>query len=304
MRLLSDGDLAYGIQLPVQAQSEMFVADWERTAGPDELVAMAKVADEAGYLYVAVCDHVAIPERLAPAMGITWYDPVATLAMLAGVTERVRLLSHVWVAAYRHPSQTVSSFATLDRLSKGRVILGVGAGHVPEEFEHLGVDFHRRGAILDERIDAIKLGLSHAFVDGMGIGPRPVQEPRIPIWVGGSAPASIRRAARAGYGWLPQGTPRDEMPAAIELLRTERAEAGIEEPCEIGAITAFCYVGTPDWDCGPTLSGTPEQIAENLRGYRAMGVSHLQVRFRARSCEEQCAQMAAFGHEVGPLLAS
>lgn len=303
MRLLSDGELAYGIQLPVQAQSEMFVADWERTAGPDELIAMAKVADETGYLYVAVCDHVAIPERLAPAMGINWFDTVATLGLLAGVTERLRLLSHVWVPAYRHPSQTVSSFATLDRLSKGRMILGVGAGHVPEEFAHLGVAFHRRGAILDERIDAIKAGLTEAFVDGMGVGPRPVQEPRIPIWVGGSAPASIRRAATKGDGWLPQGTARDDMPAAIELLRAEREKAGIEEPCEIGAITAWLYVGTPAWDCGPTLSGTPEQLAENLRGYRDMGVSHLQVRFRSRTCEEQCDQMAAFGHEVGPLLA-
>jgi probable F420-dependent oxidoreductase len=302
MRSIGDGDLVYGIQLPVQAQSEMFVAEWERTAGPDELVAMAKAADDAGFFYVAVCDHVAIPERLAPAMGITWYDTVATLAMLAGVTTRVRLLSHVWVAAYRHPSQTVSSFATLDRLSNGRAILGVGAGHVPEEFAHLGVDFHRRGAILDDRIDAIKLGLTQAVVGGMGIGPRPVQKPRIPIWVGGSAPASIRRAALKGDGWLPQGTPRDDMPTAVALLRDEREKAGIEEPCEIGAITAFCYVGSPDWDCGPTLSGPPEQIAEDLRGYRDIGVSHLQVRFRSRSCAEQCDQMAAFGQEVGPLL--
>jgi alkanesulfonate monooxygenase SsuD/methylene tetrahydromethanopterin reductase-like flavin-dependent oxidoreductase (luciferase family) len=81
----------------------MFVADWERVAGPDQLVAMARKADEAGFFYVAVCDHVYIPASLAPAMGTVWYDTIATLGMLAGVTSRVRLMSHVWVPAYRHP---------------------------------------------------------------------------------------------------------------------------------------------------------------------------------------------------------
>ena len=148
------------MQLPIQAQSEMFVADWERTSGPDELVAIARKADETGFFYLGVCDHIAIPRRLAPAMGTTWYDPVATLGLLAGVTSRVRLLPHVWVAAYRHPLQSAKSMATLDHLSGGRLILGVGAGHVPEEFAELGVDFRRRGKLLDEAIDALDVALA------------------------------------------------------------------------------------------------------------------------------------------------
>src|SRR4051812_26837381 len=286
------------MQLPVQAQSELFVADWERTSGPDELIAMARKADETGFFYVAVCDHIAVPTRLAGAMGTAWYDTVATLGMLAGVTERVRLMSHVWVPAYRHPLQTAKSFSTLDHLSKGRLIMGVGAGHVAEEFEMLGKDFHRRSAILDEAIDAIDVALRDEFptfkgerwsFSDMGIKPRPVQQPRPPIWIGGSSPAALRRAGERGDGWLPQGTPRKDMPAQIATLLEHRDKSGRgDEPIDIGAITEFLYVGEPAWDVPAkgTVMGSGEKVAESLREFGAMGVNHLQIRFHARSCDE------------------
>src|SRR5207302_1798832 len=85
--------IEYGMQLPIQAQSTIFVEDWERSAGTGELIRIARAADRNGFAYVAVCDHVAIPERLASAMNTTWYDTVATLGLLAGVTERTRLLA-------------------------------------------------------------------------------------------------------------------------------------------------------------------------------------------------------------------
>src|SRR5688572_27433925 len=93
--IIPEGSLAYGMQLPIQAQSRMFVADWELTAGPDDLVAVARACDDAGFLYVAVCDHVAIPDTYAPRMGAFWADTIATLGMLAGATTRTRLMSHV-----------------------------------------------------------------------------------------------------------------------------------------------------------------------------------------------------------------
>jgi probable F420-dependent oxidoreductase len=313
MPIVPEGQVVYGLQLPVQAQSNTFVAEWERSCGPDELIAMARKADDAGYFYVAVCDHVSIPSRLAPAMGTVWYDTIATLGLLAGVTSRVRLLSHVWVAAYRHPLLSAKSFATLDHLSKGRVIVGLGAGHVPEEFDTLGVDFHRRGPLLDEAIDALDVALREEyptfsgptwkFSDG-GAGPRPVQQPRPPIWVGGSSPAAIRRAATKSEGWLPQGTPRADMPAQIaDLLRHREAAGRSAEPIDIGTVTEMIYVGQPTWDVGKaTLTGDPAGIAESLNEYAAMGVNHLQVRFKARSLDEQLDQMEAFGTAVGPLL--
>lgn len=302
MQVLGTDEFVVGMQLPIQAQSTIFASDWEAEASPADLTAIAQACDRAGFFYVAVCDHIAIPERLAPAMSTTWYDTIATLGFLAAATERVRLLSHIYVLAYRHPAQTAHAFATLDHLSRGRVIIGVGAGHVAEEFEMLGIDFHSRGKLLDDAIDAVKLRLTHEFVDGAGSSPRPVQTPRPPIWVGGSAPASIRRAARKGDGWLPQGTPRKAMPEAVALLERERADAGIAEPCAVGAIADFYYLGDPSWDAGPTVSGSAERIAQDMQAWREVGVQHLQVRFRSRSAAEQCEQIERFGAEVLPLV--
>ncbi|GFE24033.1 LLM class F420-dependent oxidoreductase [Streptomyces nigrescens] len=308
-----DGRLVWGMQLPVQSQSTLFAESWEAAAGPVDLVEIARVADRCGFAYVACCEHLAIPRRLAEAMSTVWYDPVATLAHLAAVTERVRLLSHVAVVGLRHPLITAKQYATLDRLSGGRLILGVGAGHVPEEFEALGVDFGRRGAVLDETVEALKVALGpdefpkfegerFAF-EGLGQAPRPVQTPRPPIWVGGSSPAAVRRAAERGDGWLPQGDRREQLPGQITRLRRLREAAGIEEPVVIGTIAEPLYVGEPGWAVGRrTLSGAPERIADSLREYRAMGVQQIQVRFRSRSREELTDQMLAFGAEVAPLL--
>ncbi|MEU3614073.1 LLM class F420-dependent oxidoreductase [Streptomyces sp. NPDC006872] len=304
--------LAYGIQLPVQSQSTIYAEPWEADAGPADLVAIARAADRAGFAYVAGCDHVAIPRRLAEAMSTVWYDPVATLAHLAAVTERVRLLAHVAVVGLRHPLVTAKQYATLDHLSGGRLILGVGAGHVREEFEALGVDFERRGAVLDETLDALRAALGeeefpvhHGKLydfEGLGQRPRPAQA-HVPLWVGGSSPAAVRRAALKGDGWLPQGDPRERLPAQIERIRRLRGEAGIDAPLTIGAIAEPLHVGVPDWDVGRrTLTGTPEALADSLRAYRAMGVHQIQVRFRCRSRAELTDQIEAFGTEVGPLL--
>ncbi|MFI6008311.1 TIGR03619 family F420-dependent LLM class oxidoreductase [Streptomyces sp. NPDC051243] len=302
--------LAYGIQLPVQSQSTIYAEPWEATAGPDDLVAVARAADRAGFAYLASCDHVAIPRRLASAMSTVWYDPVATLAFLAAATGRIRLLSHVAVVGLRHPLLIAKQYATLDHLGGGRLILGVGAGHVREEFEALGVDFERRGAVLDESIDALRAALGpdefpehhgklYDFAD-LGQLPRPAQE-HVPLWVGGSSPAAVRRAALKADGWLPQGDPRDRLPAQIARIRRLRGEAGIEGPFSVGAIAEPLYVGEPRWDVGRrTLTGRPEVLAESLRAYRAMGVDQIQVRFRSRSRTELTDQIAAFGAEVAP----
>lgn len=111
--------LAYGIQLPVQSQSTIYAEPWEADAGPADLVEIARAADRAGFDYIAGCDHVGVPRRLATAMSTIWYDPVATLSYLAGITEHVRLLSHVAVVGLRHPLLTAKQYATLDHLSGG-----------------------------------------------------------------------------------------------------------------------------------------------------------------------------------------
>ncbi|WP_323449426.1 LLM class F420-dependent oxidoreductase [Streptomyces yaizuensis] len=300
------------MQLPVQSQSTIYAEPWEAAAGPADLAEVARAADRTGFAYIAVCDHVAIPRRLAGAMSTVWYDPVATLSFLAAVTERVRLLSHVAVVGLRHPLITAKQYATLDHLSGGRLILGVGAGHVPEEFAALGADFAGRGRILDECLDALRAALGpeefpaftgdrFAFRD-LGQRPRPAQE-RVPIWVGGSSPAALRRAAERGDGWLPQGDPRPVLPGRIARLRALREAAGIAEPLVVGAIAEPLHLGTPSWDVGRrTLTGAPGAVAESLREYAALGVDRLQVRFRSRSRTELIDQMETFSVEVAPFL--
>src|SRR3954468_7652755 len=302
--IVPPGRLVYGIQLPVQAQSKYFVEPWETSAGPGEVARVAQAADRSGFFYVAVCDHVAIPDDLAPRMSAVWWDTVATLSWLAGLTSQTRLLSSVFNLTYRHPLVTAKSFATLDVISGGRAILGVGAGHVEKEFAALGADFAGRGRQTDEALRVLDVVLRDGAIDGMQLAPRPVQAPRPAFWVGGAAPAAVRRAARLADGWLPQGTPLDQMPDLVDLYRRERESAtGNGESGDIGAITEWLYVGQPSWDVNrQCVSGSAEEIADSLRAWAKVGVNHLQVRFPSRDVNELVEQVEAFGREVGPLL--
>jgi probable F420-dependent oxidoreductase len=295
--------LGFTMQLPVQAQSTLIAQPWESSAGPAELAAVARACDTHGFYSVSVCDHVAIPRDRAQSMSTTWYDTVATLGWLGGLTESVRLLSHVYVVPYRHPLQTAKAFATLDALSGGRAILGVGVGHVEGEFEALGIPFRERGRIADEAIPAIRAALADEWGGGdVGQRPRPVQSGGPPIWIGGSSAAALRRAARLGDGWLPQGPPEGGMTAAIATLRRHRDEAGREGPFVVSD-RAFAYIGeppfpVPEW----TLTGPSESIAAALRGQRDLGVSHIALHIPSRSCDEHIDQIAAFGRDVAPLM--
>lgn len=313
VQIVPDGRFVWGLQLPVAAQSTVFAAPWERDAGAAEIARVARACDDAGFFYVAVCDHVCVPRTHAETMSTVWYDSVATLGFLAATTRRARLLSYVFVPAYRHPLATAKAFCTLDALSGGRIILGVGAGHLEAEFDTLGVPFHGRGARLDEAIQAVRSAFldefpvhegSHWTFRDVGLRPRPVQQPRPPIWVGGNTPAALRRAARLGDGWLPQGTFRDRLPEQIAFIRGERARTlGADVPIEIGANSPWLYVGTPAFAVGDdTLTGSGERIAASLLELRDMGVHHCGVRFRSRSCDELLDQIRAFAAEVAPRL--
>jgi probable F420-dependent oxidoreductase len=304
--LLPEGRLVYGMQLPVQSQSTLYAEPWEATATADDLRRIAQAADRAGFFYVAVCDHIAIPEDRAGAMGTAWWDTIATLAWLAGVTEHVRLLSHVAVLAYKHPLQTAKAWSTLDNVSGGRAILGVGSGHVEGEFELLGLDFAERGRLLDEAIDDVRAAFADEFpvakgphwtYEGFGLRPRPVQAGGPPIWVGGSSKPALRRAAERGDGWLPQGP---VTPEVVDFLLSHRRSVRGDDPIDIGAIAGPVYVGDPGWDTGPCLSGPAEKVAHVLRKYQALGVGQVQVRLRSRSVDELLEQIERFGNEVGP----
>ncbi|MGB3410031.1 MAG: TIGR03619 family F420-dependent LLM class oxidoreductase [Microthrixaceae bacterium] len=309
--IISPGEVAWGLQLPIQSQSKIFVQPWEQTAGPDELLAVAQAADRAGALYVGVCDHIGIPRPADDKMSTVWYDTIATLGWLGAQTERVQLLSHVYVIPYRHPLAVAKSFTTLDRLTNGRAILGAGAGHLESEFEALEVDFDSRGRQLEMALPLIRSAFEDEYVtishDGVersvGVSPRPARPGGPPIWVGGSSRVAIRRAALLADGWLPQGPPKMGMSRALDMIRTERAEAGLSDRFDFGITGGPVFVGTPNIAVGEyTLTGSADQIAERLRRYSAKGINQIQLQFLGIDAAQTCDQIEQFGAEVAPLL--
>jgi probable F420-dependent oxidoreductase len=304
-------NVGFGMQLPIQSRSKLYREPWEDDAGRQELAAVARACDEAGFRFIGVCDHVAIPRDRAVSMQTAWYDTVATLGWLAGITERVHLLSHVFILPYRHPLVTAKSFMTLDHLSGGRAILGVGAGHVEGEFDVLGVPFAERGRITDQSIDVIRAAFDDEYPDvdtdlfsvhDVGQMPRPDQA-HLPIWVGGSTRPALRRAARRGDGWLPQGPPPEGMKWAIDFLHEERAKAGRTGTFDVGGFSMPMYVGRPSWDVGEhTVSGSPEELAGQIREWASIGSTFMGVRFRSRDAQELVDQVTVFGSEVVPFV--
>ena len=303
--------MPFGIRLPVQAQSTLYVEAWEPRAGIDEIAAVARVAEHSGFAYVAVSDRVAVPKDRVPDLSTVWWDCVATLSYLAAVTHRVRLVGRGYGLALRHPLVVAKQWTTLDVLSCGRAILGVGGGTVEGEFTALGVDHDRRDALLDEALDAVRAafddeltshhGAAWAY-DEVGVAPRPVQD-RLPVWVGGSSEAALQRAATRGDGWVPSGPPEGGMSAGIARLRGLLDAAGrAGDPFTVGARSGALYVGEPRWDVGRAVHGSPEQIAGFLRVLAGLGVDQIEVAFRSRDVHELYDQIRLFGAEVAPLV--
>ncbi|MCX6512555.1 MAG: TIGR03619 family F420-dependent LLM class oxidoreductase [Actinobacteria bacterium] len=315
---LSD-QVVWGMQLPIQSQSSLYVQPWELTASVDDLAAIAVAADQVGCYYLGVCDHTAIPGRLVSAMGSTWYDTTATLGWLAAITKQTHLLSHVLILAQRHPLRAAKELSTIDHLSGGRLIVGVGAGHVQEEYDLLKGDFAERGRHLDEAISALAACFEEeapslpgpAFpASDLHLSPRPVSSPRPPIWVGGSSGPALKRTALFGDGWLPQGTKRADLAGQIGYIRELRAEHRGGAPLDIGTIAEPVHTlsapgASPSIDPSKYfLMGSAEEVAVSLRELVALGVNHLQIPFRASSVGDYLEQVQRFGEEVFPLVLS
>jgi len=206
-----------------------------RNMGPqsttDTLVACARAAEQAGIDDLWVADHIAIPPDDAEGSGGRYLDPLATLAYLAGVTERIGLGTGVLVLPYRPALATAKWIATIQELSGGRLLLGVGAGWMEAEFRAVGVPRSQRGRITDQTLSFLQQCFSHDVVELNGqpflFRPRP---PRPPILMGGAAPHALRRAARFGDGWMPMGGDPDKLRPLIEQLRTAMRREGKPTP--------------------------------------------------------------------------
>jgi probable F420-dependent oxidoreductase len=255
------------------------------TAGPDSFLRWARLAEALGYHFLMISDHIALTPDVRGPYPAPFYDPFATLCWLAGLTERVELGTTVIILPYRHPLQVARLAANLDQLSHGRFILGVGAGWARQEFEALGLPFERRGAMTDDYLAAIiatwtaDVATHHGpFVtfDDVATGPRPVQVPHPPIWVGGNGAAARRRAVRFGDAWHPISfRMRWLTETALPHLRATAEE--LDRP-----IPALCprirlrLTGTPlDDEQRLAGEGTLDQVRADLAALDDLGATYV-----------------------------
>jgi probable F420-dependent oxidoreductase len=181
-------------------------------ASPDSLARWTQLADALGYHLVMTSDHIAITPDVQGRYPAPFYEPLSTLGWLAGITRKIEIGTTVVVLPYRNPLEIARACANVDQLSGGRLIFGVGVGWARQEFEALGIPFHRRGAMTNEYLEAIKTlwtedvasyeGRYVSFRD-VNTAPGPARKPHPPIWVGGPSDAALRRTVRYADAWHP-----------------------------------------------------------------------------------------------------
>jgi probable F420-dependent oxidoreductase len=273
-----------GIVSPIVTANPGAHSAWEQDAGIAELARIAETADRLGFHHLTCSEHVAIPTDVAQARGATYWDPLATLGYLAARTERIRLATQVLVLGYHHPLEIAKRYGTLDLVSGGRVVLGLGVGSLQEEFELLGATFEGRGAIADDALAALRAALGErtpsyrgehfSFAD-LVVEPHAVQQ-HVPLWIGGRTPRSLRRAVTLGDGWVPFGLGLD---ALAEML------ARVELPPD------FEVVLSPGRPVDP--AGDPDGTASRLARVRAAGATLISTAVHAESVDHYCEQLEA-----------
>lgn len=218
--------LPVGLVTPVLTAVPGMHGDWETSADVSSLVEVVQAADRLGFDFVTCSEHVAVPIDVAGIRGGTYWDPLATLSYLACATTRIRLLPYVLVLGYSHPLAIAKRYGTLDRLSGGRVTLGLGVGSLEEEFALLGAHFTDRGARADDALRALRAAMStatpayageHFAFHGVVVDPHAVQ-PHVPFWIGGQGERSLRRAVELADGWAPFGVGPDEAGALLAAV--------------------------------------------------------------------------------------
>jgi probable F420-dependent oxidoreductase len=317
-RLHKERTMEFGFSLPSRGPA----------ATMQHLRLLAQDAEALGMDSVWVSDHIIVPRqidsfypydpqgRFPSAPEQAYFEPLTTLTFLAGCTSRVQLGTSVLILPYRNAILTAKMVSTLDALSNGRIILGVGVGWMEEEFVALGLDtYHQRGAVSDEYIRAFRElwtsdqprfdGRYVRFAD-IGFAPRPVRQPHPPIWIGGHTAPAIRRAARLGDGWHPIGlrppaglTP-DEMRIAVAQLRDEAGKAGRNpQQITLSLRAPMAFADSRGAQRHP-LTGSVAAIQDDIGRYADCGVSHLIFDVMTPDVAEIRRVMERFAQDVRP----
>jgi probable F420-dependent oxidoreductase len=259
------------------------------------LLDRARAADVAGVDRLVVSDHVVYGEDLEaysrPDIGGVaggrqptgpdglWLEPLTLLAVVSGVTTRVRLGTNILLAALRRPVVLAKTAATLDALSGGRLDLGVGVGWQREEYEAAGLDFEDRGRLLDHSLEVCQTlwreqratySSDELVFDGIHMMPKPVQQGGVPIWVSGTInQRMIRRLARFGDGWIPWGESANHLTTSIQQMRDGVAATG-RDPSDIGVVGNLALVKTSPGlpDLSRTMDAVPAMVAAGVTDVR------------------------------------
>jgi probable F420-dependent oxidoreductase len=244
------------IGTPVVTMSPSAHGSWEEAASIDEVAQIAEAADRLSYYHMTCSEHIGLPVSELARRGSRYWDPLATFGFLAARTRQIRFATSVLVLAYHHPLEIAKRYGTLDKISNGRVILGVGVGTLKEEFDLIGAPYDDRGPRGDDALRALRASLSQRepayhgdFYDfeGFVVDPCAVQQ-HVPLWVGGRTMRSLRRAVSLADGWCPFAVPpaqaaewlsKVELPAGFEVVLppTQRLEP-IAEPGQVEQILA------------------------------------------------------------------
>jgi probable F420-dependent oxidoreductase len=277
----------------------------------DGLRAAVQAVEEAGFDSVWVSEHIVLPRKQASRYPGTasgdfplppetpFLDSLSTLLFVAACTERVQLGTSICVLPTRNPVITAKELATLDVLSNGRLVFGVGAGWWAEEFAVLGVPFENRGSRLEEYIRLVKAlwteenpSFHGRFwqIEDVGFAPKPVQKPHPPIWVGGGVDAALRRAGRLGDAWHAIFQKPERLAANYATVQAYAREAG-RDPQSV-ALTVRMAAPTD----------TPQAI-ERLKTYADVGVSHVMLDMWVPSLDDFRAGVQRYAREVRPALA-
>ncbi|HJR05160.1 MAG TPA: TIGR03619 family F420-dependent LLM class oxidoreductase [Methylomirabilota bacterium] len=254
-------------------------------ASEDALARWAGFAEAVGYHFMMLGDHVTITADVQGRYPAPFYDPFTTLAWLAGLTRRVELGFTVIVLPYRHPLETARMAATLDRISGGRLIFGIGVGWARQEFEVLGLPFEKRGAMTDDYLGALKAAWTQDVASYQGrfvsfkeiyTAPRPLQRPHPPIWVGGSSEAALRRTVLHGDAWHPIRSRiaflRDE---GVPRLRAIAEKEGRPVPALCPRIRLRLTDSPLPEETRLAGEGTMDQVRRDFAALEKLGVPYL-----------------------------
>jgi alkanesulfonate monooxygenase SsuD/methylene tetrahydromethanopterin reductase-like flavin-dependent oxidoreductase (luciferase family) len=202
-----------------------------REANGPNLIEFARRADQAGFTTLATIDRIAFPS----------YESLVTLAAAAAVTERIRLMPNVLLGPTRNPVMLAKESASVDRLSNGRLVLGLGVGGRQDDFDAVGLGFHDRGKRWDQDLELIHRVWAGEPINGTlnPVGPTPTNDQRVPILIGGSTEAAIRRTVQYGIGWTAGGAPPDAVAPFAERVRAAWKDSGRPGDPKIVALSYY-----------------------------------------------------------------